>query len=44
MQALSDVVRAGKARYWGVSEWTAEQIEAAVTIARDQGLEKPVSS
>jgi aryl-alcohol dehydrogenase-like predicted oxidoreductase len=44
VRALSDVIRAGKARYWGVSEWTAEQIEAAVTIAREQGLEKPVSS
>ncbi|MEO8690881.1 MAG: aldo/keto reductase family protein [Solirubrobacteraceae bacterium] len=44
VQALSDVVRTGKARYWGFSEWTAEQIEAAVAIARDQGLEKPVSS
>jgi len=44
VRALSDVIRAGKARYWGFSEWTAEQIEAAVTIAREQGLEKPVSS
>jgi aryl-alcohol dehydrogenase-like predicted oxidoreductase len=44
VRALSEVIRAGKARYWGVSEWTAEQIEAAVTIAREQGLEKPVSS
>jgi aryl-alcohol dehydrogenase-like predicted oxidoreductase len=44
VQALSEVVRAGKARYWGVSEWTAEQIEAAVTLAKERGLEKPVSS
>jgi aryl-alcohol dehydrogenase-like predicted oxidoreductase len=44
VQALSDVIRAGKARYWGVSEWTAEQIEAALAIAREQGLEKPVSN
>ena len=29
VRALSDVVRAGKARYLGFSEWTAEQIEAA---------------
>src|SRR5262245_33756547 len=29
MQALSEVVRAGKARYIGFSEWNAEQIRAA---------------
>ncbi len=44
VRALSDAIRAGKARYWGFSEWSAEQVEAAVTIAREQGLEKPVSS
>ena len=33
MQALSDVVRAGKARYIGFSEWTAEQIAAAFAVA-----------
>jgi aryl-alcohol dehydrogenase-like predicted oxidoreductase len=44
VRALSDVIRAGKARYWGFSEWTAEQIDAALAIAREEGLEKPVSS
>jgi aryl-alcohol dehydrogenase-like predicted oxidoreductase len=44
VRALSEVVRAGKARYWGFSEWTAEQIDAALALARDEGLEKPVSS
>ena len=44
VRTLSDVIRSGKARYWGFSEWTAEQIEAALTIVRDEGLEKPVSS
>jgi aryl-alcohol dehydrogenase-like predicted oxidoreductase len=29
MRALSDVVKAGKARYIGMSEWSAEQIEAS---------------
>jgi aryl-alcohol dehydrogenase-like predicted oxidoreductase len=29
MEALTEVVRAGKARYLGFSEWTASQIEAA---------------
>jgi aryl-alcohol dehydrogenase-like predicted oxidoreductase len=32
MEALSEVVRAGKARYLGFSEWTAEQIEAALSV------------
>jgi aryl-alcohol dehydrogenase-like predicted oxidoreductase len=41
MAALSDVVRSGKARYIGFSEWTAEQIEAAFALP---GVEKFVSS
>jgi 1-deoxyxylulose-5-phosphate synthase len=32
MQALSDVVRQGKARYIGFSEWTGEQIAASLAI------------
>jgi aryl-alcohol dehydrogenase-like predicted oxidoreductase len=32
MEALSDVVRAGKARYIGFSEWTPEQIEAGLAV------------
>jgi aryl-alcohol dehydrogenase-like predicted oxidoreductase len=35
MQAFADVVRAGKALYIGVSEWTAEQIRAAHALAQD---------
>jgi aryl-alcohol dehydrogenase-like predicted oxidoreductase len=41
MEALSDVVRQGKARYIGFSEWTAEQIRAAMEMP---GVEKFVSS
>ena len=41
MQALSDVVREGKARYIGFSEWSPEQIEAALAIP---GVERFVSS
>jgi aryl-alcohol dehydrogenase-like predicted oxidoreductase len=33
MEALSEVVRTGKARYIGFSEWSPEQIEAAFAIA-----------
>jgi aryl-alcohol dehydrogenase-like predicted oxidoreductase len=41
MAALSEVVRAGKARYIGFSEWSAPQIAAAMAIA---GVERFVSS
>ncbi len=33
IEALQQVVTEGKARYLGFSEWTAEQIEAAIAIA-----------
>ena len=42
--ALSEAIRSGKARCWGFSEWTAEQIDAAVALADEHGWEKPVSS
>lgn len=32
MEALTEVVRAGKARYLGFSEWTKPQIEAALAL------------
>ena len=38
MQAFADVVRAGKAHYIGVSEWTAEQIRAGKELADDLGI------
>jgi aryl-alcohol dehydrogenase-like predicted oxidoreductase len=41
MEALTEVVRAGKARYIGFSEWSAEQIQAALDLP---GVEKFVSS
>ena len=41
MQALSEVVRAGKARYIGFSEWPVDRIEAALALP---GVEKFVSS
>jgi aryl-alcohol dehydrogenase-like predicted oxidoreductase len=34
-QAFADVVRAGKALYIGVSEWTAEQLVAGAALAKD---------
>lgn len=38
MQAFADVVRAGKALYIGVSEWSAEQIRAAHGLAVSLGV------
>lgn len=35
MEAFADVVRAGKALYIGVSEWTADQIRAGSALARE---------
>lgn len=44
MAALTEAVRAGKARYLGFSEWTAEQIQAALDLSREKGYETFVSS
>jgi len=44
MEALTEVVRAGKARYLGFSEWTAPQIEASLELHRTRGFERFVSS
>src|SRR5919206_3763600 len=42
MEALTEVVRQGKARYLGFSEWTAEQIQASLDLSPPS--EKFVSS
>src|SRR2546428_2067100 len=44
MEALTEVVRQGKARYIGFSEWTASQIQASLDLATSRGFEKFVSS
>jgi aryl-alcohol dehydrogenase-like predicted oxidoreductase len=38
MQALTDVVRAGKARYIGFSEWAPEQIRTAMALPGVEGF------
>jgi voltage-dependent potassium channel beta subunit len=40
--AMSDMVSAGKAHYWGTSEWSAADIRAAWDIAERHHLHKPV--
>lgn len=44
MRAFEDIVRSGKALYIGVSEWSAEQIQAAVDIAKQMNFDKIVSN
>jgi len=39
MQAFADIVRAGKALYIGVSEWTVEEIRAGAALARELGIQ-----
>jgi len=40
--AMDQLVRAGKVLYWGTSEWPAEQIRAALRLARASGQAAPV--
>lgn len=42
VHACSDIVSAGKAHYWGTSEWAADDIRAAWEIAERHHLHKPV--
>lgn len=41
VRAMNQVIREGKAFYWGTSEWTAEQITKAYYIARRENLQPP---
>jgi voltage-dependent potassium channel beta subunit len=40
--AMHDMIRAGKAHYWGTSEWSAAEVMAAWQIAERHHLAKPV--
>ena len=41
-RAMSDMITQGKALYWGTSEWSADEIRAAWSIADKHNLHKPV--
>jgi len=43
-EMMNDLVRAGKILYWGVSEWNADQIAAAVALCRARGWAVPISN
>jgi len=40
-QAMNDIIRQGKALYWGTSEWPADAVRAAWEIADRHGWHKP---
>jgi 1-deoxyxylulose-5-phosphate synthase len=44
LEAMTEIVEAGKARYVGCSNWSGEQIQQAVDLARERGYVKIVSS
>lgn len=41
--AMSDIVSSGKALYWGTSEWSADEIRAALAVAERHHLHAPVT-
>jgi voltage-dependent potassium channel beta subunit len=43
VRAMSDIISAGKANYWGTSEWSATEIAAAWHIADRYHLHRPVT-
>jgi aryl-alcohol dehydrogenase-like predicted oxidoreductase len=43
-RAMSDLIDGGKVLYWGVSEWTAEQISEAVRLCAAAGWHAPISN
>jgi aryl-alcohol dehydrogenase-like predicted oxidoreductase len=44
LEAMTEIVEAGKVRYVGCSNWSGEQIQQAIDLARAQGYVKIVSS
>ena len=43
-RVMHDLIVAGKVLYWGVSEWTADQIEEAHSLCVENGWHLPVSN
>ncbi|MEW6028407.1 MAG: potassium channel beta subunit family protein [Chloroflexota bacterium] len=42
-RAMQDIVQSGRAIYWGVSEWSADEIRAAWSVCDKYGWHKPVT-
>lgn len=41
VRAMTDLIQQGKVLYWGTSEWSAQQIMEAYSVARQYGLVPP---
>ncbi len=41
--AMHNIIEQGKAMYWGTSEWSADEIVAAIYIAEKHHLHKPIT-
>jgi len=44
LRAYEDLIRQGKVLYWGVSEWSKEQIEQVCGLADSLGAYRPISN
>lgn len=44
VRSMDDLIRQGKILYWGVSEWSAQQIDEAVHVAKEINAMPPVSN
>jgi aryl-alcohol dehydrogenase-like predicted oxidoreductase len=44
LEAMTEIVEAGKVRYVGCSNWTGDQIQQAIDLAQEHGYVKIVSS
>jgi aryl-alcohol dehydrogenase-like predicted oxidoreductase len=44
VRAVDDLIRAGKVLYWGVSEWSAQQIDEVVGVAKSINANPPASN
>jgi aryl-alcohol dehydrogenase-like predicted oxidoreductase len=44
VRVMGDLIRRGDILHWGVSVWTADQIEAACQIADGLGVPRPISN
>jgi voltage-dependent potassium channel beta subunit len=42
LEAMEDLIRAGKALYWGTSEWEADQIAEAWALCDARGWHRPI--
>ena len=43
VHAMHDMIQRGKALYWGVSEWSAQEIRTAFEVADKHHLHKPIT-